>query len=211
MPASAFCVACSELLGVTGAGLAVTSRRGSLDLVGVSGDVARLVEQVETAVGEGPCMTAFRSEAPVFAPDLREESGTPWPEFRRRALIVGIRAAFGFPLRDETSCIGALNIYCALPGALTDEQITTTLLLAALMGRTVSAWRYGAELAALTSELELAPHLRDLVQRAIALVATQRAVSSEDALVLLGAYAVDRGRSMADVAADVVAGELRFD
>jgi GAF domain-containing protein len=210
MPASAFCVACSDLLGVAGAGLSLTSRRGSLDLVGVSGDVARLVEQVETAVGEGPCMTAFRREEPVFAHDLREEE-CPWPEFRRRALTVGIRAAFGFPLRNETSCIGALNIYCALPGALTDEQIATSLLLATFMGRTVSAWRYGAELAALTSELELVPHVRDLVQRAIALVVTQLAVSSEDALVLLGAYAVDRGRLVADVAADVVAGRVRFD
>jgi len=156
-------------------------------------------------------MTAFRREEPVFAHDLREVTGHPWPEFRRRALIVGIRAAFGFPVRDATSCIGALNIYCALPGALTDEQITTTLVLASLMGRTVSAWRYGAELAALTSELELAPHVRDLVQRAIALVATQLAVSSEDALVLLDAYAVDRGRTMADVVADVVEGRIRFD
>ncbi len=156
-------------------------------------------------------MTAFRREEPVFAHDLREETGALWPEFRRRALTVGIRAAFGFPLRDGTSCIGALNIYCALPGALTDEQITTTLLLAALMGRTVSAWRYEAELAALTSELELVPHVRDVVQRAIALVATQLAVTSEDALVLLGAYAVDRGRALPDVAADVVAERLRFD
>ena len=211
MPASAFCVACSDVLGVTGAGLSVTSRRGSLDLVGVSGDVARLVEQVETAVGEGPCMTAFRSAEPVFAVDLREETGSPWPEFRRRALTVGIHAAFGFPVRDDTSCIGALNIYCALPGALTDEQITTTLFLATLMGRTVAAWRYGAELAALTSELELSPRARDVVQRAIALAATQLAVSSEDALVLLRAYAVDRGRATVDVAADVVAGLLRFD
>lgn len=211
MPASALCVAFSDLLGVTGAGLSVTSRRGSLDLIGVSGDVARLVEQVETAVGEGPCMTAFRREAPVFANNLSEETGSLWPEFRRRALIVGIRAAFGFPVRDETSCIGALNIYCELPGDLTDEQITTTLLLAALMGRTVSAWRYGAELAALTSELELVPQVRDLVQRAISLVATQVAVSSEDALALLEAYTVHRGRAMADVAADVVAGRLRFD
>ena len=98
MPASVFCVACSDLLGVTGAGMSVRSRRGSLDLVGVSGDVARLVEQVETAVGEGPCMTAFRSEEPVFANDLRDGAGSPWPEFRRRALTIGIRAAFGFPL-----------------------------------------------------------------------------------------------------------------
>jgi hypothetical protein len=156
-------------------------------------------------------MTAFRREEPIFAQDLGEETGSPWPEFRRRALIVGIRAAFGFPIRDKTSCIGALNVYCALPGALTEEQITTTLLLAALMGRTVSAWRDGAELAALTSELELVPHVRDLVQRAIALAVTQLAVSSDDALVLLGAYAADRGRTLADVAADVVAGRLRFD
>ncbi len=211
MPASAFCVACCEMLDVTGAGVSVMSRRGTLDLIGVSGDVARLIEQVETAVGDGPCATAFRTEQPVFADDLREDSGSLWPEFRHRALTVGIRAAFGFPLRDGTSCVGALNIYCALPGALTDEQITTTLLVAALMGRTVSAWRYGAELAALVGGLDLAPRARDLVQRAMALVATQLAISSEDAVVLIKAYAADRAREIVDIAADVVAGRLRFD
>ena len=81
---------------------------------------------MEYTLGEGPCVAAYSDETPVFDVDLADEGTPRWPQFRRGALAVGIRAAFGFPLLIERICIGRSNLYNDRPGSLTDDQITDT-------------------------------------------------------------------------------------
>ena len=69
-PARALCVACVEVLGVAGAGLALMSGGRSLDVIGVSDATTESVEQMEYMLDEGPCVGAYRTKAPVFAADL---------------------------------------------------------------------------------------------------------------------------------------------
>lgn len=210
-PASALCLACTDVLEVTGAGLMLVSGGRSLGCVGVSDAVAGTVEQVEYTLGEGPCMAAYRSQTPVFDPDLADETVVQWPEFRLGALAAGVRAAFGFPLLVDRICIGALNLYRDRPGAFSDDQIADAVVVARLASRTLLSWQADAPPGTVAWQLEQVPNHRMEVHQATGRISVQAGISLADALVLMRAYAFSRDLPISDVAAEVGAGALRFD
>jgi hypothetical protein len=210
-PVHALCLACTDVLGVTGAGLALVSGGRSLGSVGVSDPVSEAVEQVEYTLGEGPCVAAFRSATPAFDADLADDAVVAWPEFRLGALAAGVRAAFGFPLLIERVCIGALNLYHDRSGALTDDQLADALVVAHLASRQVLAWQADAPAGTVAWQLERAPNHRVEVHQATGRISVQAGISLVDALVLLRAYAFSHDLPIGEVATDVAGGRLRFD
>ena len=210
-PASSLCVACVEVLGVTGAGLVLMSGGRSLDFIGVSDPVSQAVEQMEYVLGEGPCVSAFRTKVPVFDPDLADESTDRWPAFRRGALAAGVHAAFGFPLLVERICIGALNLYHDHSGALDDGQIADALVVAQCASRSVLDWQADAPPGTVAWQLEAAPNNRVEVHQATGRISVQVGVSLDDAMVLLRAYAFSHDRPIGDVASDIAAGRLSLE
>jgi hypothetical protein len=210
-PVRSLCLTCSDVLGVAGAGLMLGSRGRALDYVGVSDHVSEALEQVEFTLGEGPCVAAFRSKEPMFDPDLAADDDTPWTEFRRAALAVGVRAAFGFPLLVDQVCIGALNLYHDQSGALTDEQVGDALVVAQFAGRTLLEWQADAPPGMVAWQLEKVPEHRMEVHQATGRISVQAGISLADALVFLRAYAFAEDRPLADIAADVAAERVRFD
>jgi hypothetical protein len=179
--------------------------------MGVSGDVADAVEQVEYMLGEGPCIAAYNSHVPVFDSDLTDEGVAQWPEFRQGALAVGVRAAFGFPLLIDRICIGALNLYHDRAGALGDDRLADALTAAQCATRTVLSWQDDADPGTVAWQLEQVPKHRVEVHQATGRISVQVGVSLGDALVLLRAYAFSHDRPIGDVAADIAAGRLRLD
>jgi hypothetical protein len=209
-PVHALCVACTDVLGVTGAGLVLMSAGRSLGCVGVSDRVTEAVEQMEYTMGEGPCLTAYRTKVPAFDADLSDEGIGQWPEFRRGALGAGVRAAFGFPLLVDWICIGALNLYHDRSGALTDDQFADALVVAKSVSRIVLTWQSDAPPGTVAWQLERAPNHRVEVHQATGRVSVQAEIALGDALDLLRAYAFSHDRPLSAVAADVAAGRLRF-
>jgi hypothetical protein len=210
-PISSLCLACTDVLGVSGAGLMLMSGGRSLGCVGVSDRVTEAVEQVEYTLGEGPCLSAYKSKTPVFDPDLADNSVVDWPQFRVGALAAGVRAAFGFPLLVDWICIGAMNLYHDRSGPLTDTQVTDAVLVAKLASHTLLEWQAGAPPGTVAWQLERVPNHRMEVHQATGRISVQASVSVADALVLLRAYAFAHDRAISEVAADVAAGQLRFD
>ena len=209
-PARSVCLACTDVLRVAGAGLVLMSGGRSLNFVGVSDRVSEAVEQMEYTLGEGPCIAAYQSKAPVFDADLAENGTDRWPEFRRGALAAGMHAAFGFPLLIEQICIGALNLYHDQPGALTEDQVADALVVAQFASRTVLAWQADAPPGTVAWQLEQIPNGVQ-VHQATGRISVQVGISLDDALVLLRAYAFSHDRPIGEVAADVAAGHLRLD
>ena len=155
-------------------------------------------------------MDAFHSHAPVLVPDLVQEPDR-WTAFRTGALDAGVQAAFGFPLLVGTVCIGALDLYHDHTGALSAEQFADAEAVAHVASRTVLGWQSVAEVGTLAWQLEQVPLHRAEVNQAAGMVSVQAGVFVDDALVLLRAYAFAEGRTVGPIAAEVVAGSLRFD
>ena len=73
-------------------------------------------------------MAAYHSGEAISVPDLREE--TRFHGFVVRALEAGLAATFAFPLRGDDHLLGALDLYCDRPGALSEEWMDAAQTLA---------------------------------------------------------------------------------
>ena len=209
-PSASLCATSARLVGVAGAGVVLMSRGQPLGSVCVSDRRTEAVEDMQYALGEGPCRDAFLTRAPVLVPDLERMDAGRWAAFRPGALDAGMRAAFGFPMLVGATCVGALDLYHDAVGDLTGEQFADAEAMAYLAAETVLGWQAVAE-DALPWQLEQVPLHRAVVHQAAGMVAVQASVSVEDALLLVRAHAFAGGRTVGDVARDVVAGELRID
>ena len=75
-----FLVLCVDMLSVTGAAIAVIGDGQHLGAVAVSDWAYRAVDDLQFALGEGPCIAADRSTGPVLEPDL-VLAVAQWPAF----------------------------------------------------------------------------------------------------------------------------------
>jgi hypothetical protein len=210
-PKHSLCVASATAIGVAGAGVILMSGGRALGSVCVSDPMTAAVEEVQYTLGEGPCVDAFHTKAPVLAPDLAHADRDLWPGFRAGAETAGVCAVFGFPLLIGSVCFGALNLYNVQPGALSDEQFADALAVAHVASRAVLGWQSVAGPGSLAWQLEHVPMHRAVVHQASGMVSVQATVSVPDAVVMLRAYAFAEDRAISEVATEIVAGVLRLD
>src|ERR1700724_2699775 len=86
-----------DVLPITAAGVTLISPGSDPRYVAASDDSALRFEQLQTELGEGPCLAAYQTGNAVGVPDLRKDGR--FPNFAPRALEAGLLAVFTFPLR----------------------------------------------------------------------------------------------------------------
>jgi hypothetical protein len=205
------CETCVEWLPVTGAGVSVVTERGHRGTVSASDPVAARIEDLQFALGEGPCVDAFRSNSPVLVPDLDDAAGGlagRWPGFLDAAVAAGVRALFALPLGIGAIRIGAIDLYRDSPGELSREHLDTALVIADAAALAVLCLRGRSRGVSTDYEADRSFYRLE-VHQATGMMKVQLGVSMEEAFVRLQAYAFAHGRPIGDVAADVVARRLR--
>lgn len=105
-----------DVLPITGAGVSLIDPALVPRYVAASDSSALHFEELQTELGEGPCLAAYRTGQPVLIPDLRQDER--FESFAPRALGKGLAAVFTFPLWQGSGCLGALDLYRDVPGAL---------------------------------------------------------------------------------------------
>jgi GAF domain-containing protein len=183
------CEVALDITTMSGAGIMLMAGDLPRGSVCTSNGVSALIEDLQYALGEGPCVDAFSQDRPVLEPDLADPDVPRWLAFAGPALDAGVRAIFGFPLRVGAVRLGALNLYRDRPGPL-EADAPPGSLAAALMAD--ADFHY-------------------VVHQAAGMVAAQLDTSVANALIRLRAYAFANDRPLADVARDAVARRLRFD
>jgi hypothetical protein len=202
---------CRSVTGVTGAGLMLMSGDVPRGSVAATDDVSTLIEDLQFAMGEGPCVDAFRLDRPVLEPDLANPADPRWMAFSPPAVEAGARAVFGFPLQVGTVRLGAMNLYVDRPGSLTDEQHADALVMADVAAQAMLIMQAHAPPGALAAELEAGSNFQHVVHQASGMVAAQLGVSVAQALIRLRAYAFAEAQPLTEVAEAVVARRLRFE
>ena len=173
--------------------------------------VSALIEELEYALGEGPCVVdACSQDRPVLEPDLADPRTPRWPAFTGPALAAGVRAIFGFPLHVGAVRLGALNLYSDHPGPLPDDRHSDALVAAGVAAEAVLMVQANAPSGTLAAELETGADFQFAVHQAAGMVAAQLDIPVVQALIRLKAYAFGNDRRLPDVAHDVVARRLRF-
>jgi hypothetical protein len=205
------CELCVQMLGITGAGIALVTDQGHRGVVHATDDVSALIEELQLTLGEGPCIDAVAGRGPVLVPDLARSPDLAvdrWPGFLSEAADAGVQAVFAFPLRLGAISVGALDLYRDSPGELSEAELPAALLAADAAALAVLD-RYSEDQAPAVWGGAGEQH-QFQVHQATGMVQVQLGVATEQAFLMLRARAFADGRPLSDVASDVVTRRLRF-
>lgn len=208
-PTSRLCSACVEVLAVTGAGITIMGGDQAGPMC-VSNPSIALLEDLQFALGQGPCRDAFRSGQAVHAPRFDMSASARWPSFVELAQASGIGAVFAYPLASNGARIGVLTLYQQAEGELSAAQHDDSIALAEVLTETVLSLQDDALPGTLAAGLDAAVAYRAEIFQASGMVAIQLSVPAAEALVRIRAHAFAHGRPVAVVAADIVARQLRL-
>lgn len=197
------CRAAHRDLPASGVGVSILSKAGDLLTAAASSDASLRIEELQFALGEGPCLAAMAAQEPVLVPDLM--AATTWPGYGPAAHSRGVRAVFAFPLQVGAARLGALDVYRDEAGELSpwatsrargfaDEALQT--MLKAQQAGEMGSW--------LADESDT----RFEVYQAQGMVMVQLGVAPDEALARIRAFAFAHDRRLADVAEDVIARRL---
>jgi diguanylate cyclase (GGDEF)-like protein len=117
-----------QVLPVTAAGVTLIEPGLAPRYVAASSPEALEYEQMQTELGQGPCVLAYHSGQAVAVPQLDRDGR--FPQFAPRALARGMRAVFTFPLRHGDGRLGALDLYRDAEGDLDQEDMVAAQTLA---------------------------------------------------------------------------------
>jgi hypothetical protein len=197
-------------MALSGCAVVLMSGAESASMLAGAGRHARTVTGLQMELGEGPCLDAHARGIPVLLPDLSAENANRWPAFAAAALAVGVHAEFSLPLIVGPGGIGTLDLCRDRPGMLSAEYLADALV-AADIARDAVLYRQNAPGGPGLAELLAAGTDRIVIHQATGMIAAQLDDTTANALARLRAAAFASGRSMYDVAQDVVERRVRFD
>jgi hypothetical protein len=196
-------------LAASGCTLALVAGAELLGTLADAGRHSSVITSLQFELGEGPCLEACESGSPVLLPDLADGAAR-WPVFTAAA-GPGVRAEFCFPLGVEATCIGVFDLYRDEPGMLSEEQVADARVAADIARDAVLYLQDFPGHPGLAALLDMAGMDRIVVHQATGMIAVQLDETPADALARLRAMAFQSGRSIYDIAQDVVERRVRFD
>ncbi|MEU1051448.1 GAF and ANTAR domain-containing protein [Streptomyces sp. NPDC005876] len=207
------CEVAVRLLPVTGASASLRSGGVPVRLCASDERTGRLVE-IQATLGEGPCVQAARTGAPVLARDLtRGADASRWPVYAQQVTAAGVRAVYALPLGTDALCVGTLDLYRDTPGVLTPAELGTARLVAGILTVALMALPREDEhdRADGASWLNGLATGHDEVYQAVGMIMAQLGVGTDEALARLRAHAFAGDRTVREAAQEVLAYRHRFD
>ena len=141
----------------------------------------------------------------MLVPDLAATAARSWPVFAAEIADQPVGAIFAFPLQTGAIRIGALDLYRRRPGWLSSTEVVIALQVVDIA--TLALLGLQGDPAAGEWVLAL-PRDREQVHQATGMLISAYAVSAEQALARLRAYAFGTGRMVEEVARDLVIGRI---
>lgn len=180
--------------GARGAGISLIQGREVVAVVPTDPIVAKL-DELQSELGEGPCITALRKHHTVHIADMSTE--TRWPRFCRQSLDLGVGSLLSFQLFVRSENLGALNLYAGEAGVFShDSKEIGTILAQHAAVAMVGAANLDQFRAALAS--------RDIIGQAKGILMERLNLDADKAFALLLRASQDTNTKLVDVAALVV-------
>jgi hypothetical protein len=177
-----------------------------------AGQAAIALDHVQYAAGRGPCLTAIRDGQPRLTEDPAELSRS-LPGWREQAARHGVGSVLSLPLAGTRPPAG-LNFYGTAPGVFRPAVVSARARLVsravtAVLTRSNSPAQQAAFEGA-AAELRAAAGARALLAQARAAIAGTGDVTDTEAFTRLAQRSAREGRSIVDVARDVLASTGRL-
>lgn len=211
---TSLCTPFLSVLPVDGAALSVLSGALGQSTICSSDTIATRLDEMQFDLGEGPCWQALSTHSPVLAPNMRDSPHEQWPVFaeavRNDSGSDQVRGMFAFPLVVGTLDLGAVDLYTRDGRTLSRSQVTEASALA-----DVAAWQVlrkilGEEDADTLADTATLRTSRREVHQATGMVLAQLNISADEAALLIRAHAFASGRSVREIATDIVERRLDF-
>jgi transcriptional regulator with GAF, ATPase, and Fis domain len=205
---AAICVAATLVVpGCDHASLLVR-RGGRYVTVGASDRIAQHIDDLERAVGDGPCVDAIEEETPQIETDLTTPN--QWPKLAARLVAeTPVRGAMGFRILVDRQKTGALNLFSDTPNRFDTESAGRAIVLASFASVAINAIAQGEDVATLRRGLLSNRE----IGKAVGMLMLLHGIAEEDAFAVLRRYSQDLNIKLADVARTVIEnrGRLVFD
>jgi GAF domain-containing protein len=181
--------------GCDAASITLLGRRGRATTVASTDPVCECLDDVQYAVGEGPCLDAAFELGTVIVHDV--VSDHRWPEWAAAAHQRGLGSAVAVRLHTAKETLGALNLYSRTRGGFDVEAVDIAAIYAVHATEAMSKAR-------LVSGLQAAMESRHLIGIAQGILAVRYDIGYEAAFDVLHRYSNDTNTKLRDVAARVV-------
>ncbi|MET4640104.1 GAF and ANTAR domain-containing protein [Mycetocola sp. 2940] len=201
----------ADALPVNGVAISTLGDFLGNETVSASNDMAARLDELQFDLGEGPCWDAFGTGRPVLEPDVRQKTNGRWPAFADAILKENIGAIYAFPLFVGPLHLGAIDMYSTEPRTLTNVHTRQSTAFASVVSRLV-----------LHRALERAGDDRDsgtqndtrfsrrTIHQATGMVLAQLDLPPDEARLVIQAHAFAMGRTMQEIAEDIVERRLTF-
>lgn len=156
--------------------------------------VAKL-DDLQTELGDGPCLTALRQHRTVLIEDMAAE--TRWPQFTRKATELGVRSVLSFQLFVESENLGALNLYGDEASAFSEDSIEIGTIVA--QHAAVAMFGSSAE-----GQFRAALSTRDIIGQAKGMLMERFGIDAVSAFKLLTGLSQETNTPLRDIAQQVV-------
>ena len=174
-------------------------RGGTCGTAAVSDGVAHKIDQLELALGDGPCLDAIEEQTTQIEPDLT--TGDRWPIFAARVVAqTQVRGAMSVRMPVDRAKVGALNLFSDEPNAFDSTSVERATVLAAFGTVASNAAALGEDVAALRRGLVS----NRVIGRAVGMLMVSNDVSADDAFDILRRTSQDANVKLADIAADII-------
>ncbi len=203
------CAALMRGMRADAASITFLSHSPARQLLCASDERALDVEELQFAVGEGPCVSAALNREPVTVGDLHQDV-TPWPLFgaRAREELSRVGAIYAFPLVYGDRVLGSVELLCSEPHELAEEAIEQGEL-GARAAATALAPLYHALVVAgglpTWAPDEVVEAHWGTTHLAVDVVVEELGVTPDLALTLMRAHAFLEGMPLSDLAAQILA------
>jgi hypothetical protein len=198
-----------SVLPISGAAVSTLGDLLGSETVSASDSAAARLDEMQFDLEEGPCWDALRTARPVAEPRLRGRGAARrWPAFVRAVQDEEVASIFAFPLAVGHLRFGAVDMYSAQGMSLDRAQTAQAGTLAGIIGKHVL--RRALESMSVDDESDAGPHSRRVIHQATGVVLAQLDLAPEDARLVIHGHAFATGRSVMDVAEDIVGKKLRF-
>jgi GAF domain-containing protein len=177
-------------------------RRKRPTTVASSTPKARIMDELQYAYGDGPCLAAMRTGRTIYVADVATEHR--WPEYAQAVSAYGVRSILGVPLQLEGDSSAALNIYSSAPQGFSPADIARSEAFGEQSAKTLKLELRLAQLREAKEDLEAAMKSRTAIDIAVGVIMAQNRCSQAAAMAILRKASNSRNVKLRDVAAGVI-------
>ena len=175
---------------------------GHVVTVASADPLARLLDEQQYELHQGPCLQAMATGMVVAALDLRHE--TRWDGYPARAVAYGVECVYSSPLTVGGRPIGALNMYAANAGAFDPVAQQIIAHLTATTTATITAALRHYDESTFTDHLRSALSSRSVIDQAMGIIMGMQRCTPNTAFDILRTASQHRNIPVRQVAADLV-------